>query len=80
MKSPIRVAREEMKVTIREFAILAGTTEQTVRANERGDTVKITAKLLDFLVKHGSNREELKKEQEKFRKWKKDQLLQRLNA
>jgi transcriptional regulator with XRE-family HTH domain len=80
VNSPIKLERQKLEITVRELAILAGTTEQTVRANERGDNVEVTEKILTFLEKQGANRTVLEKQYKSFRTWKQKELLQRLKV
>jgi DNA-binding XRE family transcriptional regulator len=78
MKNPILEARNQLGLGIKDFALVAGVTEQTIRWNERGDNVSITPKLLTFLTAHGFNKEDLEEKYNAFRAWKKKQLLKSL--
>ncbi|WP_209369633.1 hypothetical protein [Priestia megaterium] len=80
MENVLKQAREKLKLSEMELAFIVDVTEQTVRANENGENIKITSKLLKFLTEQGFDREELEKEYSKYRKWKKTQVLQRLKA
>jgi hypothetical protein len=80
MKNPIVKAREEMGLTIREFALLCGTVEVTVRTNESADGIKITPKILNFLESQGYNRAAIQKEYQAFREWKVKQISKRIKA
>ncbi|MFB9324303.1 MULTISPECIES: hypothetical protein [Bacillati] len=76
MKNPIEKAREQQNLNINELALLAGVTERTVRWNERGENMAITDKLLNCLSEQGFDKERLIRDYERFREWRKKQLLQ----
>lgn len=80
MKNPIKEAREKLELSAKNFAIVAGTTEQTVRTNERGDNVVITPKLLTFLTDQGFNEDQLITDYKRYRAWKKNELLKTLKT
>lgn len=80
MNNPIKLERKKLEITVRELAILTGTTEQTVRANERGDNIEITEKILAFLEQQGANRTVIEKQYKSFRAWKQKELRQRLKV
>lgn len=75
MKSPVIEAREKLGISLKELSILTGTTEQTIRCNERGTNLNITGKLLSFFESQGISKEQLVNDYEKFRNWNKDQTL-----
>jgi DNA-binding XRE family transcriptional regulator len=75
MKNPIRSAREQLELNERNLALLVGVTEQTIRVNESGDNLTITKKVLNFFIEQGFEEKQLIEDYEKFRAWRKEQLL-----
>jgi hypothetical protein len=80
VKNPIEKAREELGLSIKELALLAGTVEVTVRTNEAANGIKITPKILNFLESQGYDREAIQKEYQAFREWKTKQITKRIKA
>lgn len=79
MKNPIEKSRESMNLSIKDFALLTDTVEVTVRSNEKGDSAKITPKILNFLVKNGFDKDQLQKDYEAYRQWKVKEISKRAN-
>ncbi|MFJ7680425.1 hypothetical protein ACIQXQ_20640 [Peribacillus sp. NPDC097198] len=78
MKNPILAAREKLGLSVKEMALMTKTVEVTVRTNENGDSVKITPKILNFLVDQGFDKEQLLKDYEAYKAWKIEEISKKM--
>ena len=80
MKSPVTEAREQLSLTLRELALLAGVTEQTIRTNERGMNLRISDRLLSFFDSQGFDKERMVEDYSRFRDYMQQQTLEDFKA
>lgn len=78
MKNPILAGREKLGLSVKEMALMTKTVEVTVRTNENGDSVKITPKILNFLVEQGFDKAQLLKDYEAYKAWKIEEISKKM--
>lgn len=67
MQNPVIEAREKRGLNRTQLAMLAGTDVMTVKRVERGESAKLSGKLLEALVALGENKNELIREYGEWR-------------
>ncbi|MEH7163126.1 hypothetical protein [Priestia megaterium] len=78
MNNPIELARKQLEVSVKEFALLCNLHRMTIRSNEAGDEIKPSPRILSFLATQGFNEEQIEVDYQRFREWKREQLAKKV--
>lgn len=76
MKSPIEKIKDEQDWTIQNLAVAADVASMTAYKNIKAENREINPDILDCLVELGYDREQLKKDYQKYREHKRKELLE----
>lgn len=77
MKNPIRKIKEEKKLTLEEFALVADVSQSTIYKNIQGSNRTVNKNILTAAEKLGYDPKKVERNYDEFRNSKKEELLQK---